>query len=119
MRESPYVVVAGSAEYINMFIKGQYTIKSNPENFDVRGDGNRADSCIDTSKRRKSVRSLPRAEDNGIGLVWVQGKAIETEPDVKKGETLFKFTSQNSYFKSLTLKILIKDTKYNFRNVQM
>ena len=74
-----------------MFCHRQSTVKSDIENFNIRCDWNRAASDIDTGKRRKSARSLPSAEDDGIGLVSFKGKAIETEPSVKTGETLFKF----------------------------
>ena len=52
-----------------MFVKRQCTIKSDSENFDVRGDGNSAAGCIDTGNRRKSVRLSPSVEDKDIGLV--------------------------------------------------
>ena len=62
-----------------MFVETQCTVKSDTENFDIGGDGNHAASDIDTGKRKKIVRSLPSAEDDGIGLVRVKDKAIETE----------------------------------------
>ena len=74
-----------------MFVERQCTVESDIDNFDIGGDGNRAASDFDTGQRRKSAWSLPSAEDDGIGLVKVKGKAIKTEPSVKTGETLFKF----------------------------
>ena len=69
----------------------QCTVKSDTENLDSQGDENHAANDIDTGKRSKSARSLPSVEDDGIRLVWVTGKVIETEPSVKTGEILFKF----------------------------
>ena len=63
----------------------------------------------------KGVRALPSAEDNGIGLAWVQGKAIETEPDVKIGETLFKFSDVNDRLSLTTATYSCVSSAYCYR----